>query len=405
MDINNDNDIKRLVEKISEQITLEKLNKIWKGFNITRFALYKENKGYLSSTCEDKSLVKEIEWNPQHYGNTCILYNNEYLGIWNLNTLSHNANFDRLFASIVHELFHGYQSVFCKKDYANELKAATYTFTKEVVKLMLMERQFLYQAVMETDNKLKQNYINSFIVCRSKRISLNREDILYDLTIESHEGTASFVEYKALKMISGNTKDHLVSFMWNKLYKPKDIIKHFRKGLYATGMFICLLLDEIAGDWQQEFQSTNILLYDLLLKYYCPKPSELLNENKDCAELIIKNYKQKQEDNFNMFKEQQGYTVNISGNIELRGYDPMNIVSRNNKILHKHFLMIKAGNQELVLKGVIICEHNTNFAKIKKVSFKMKNEPKQQNDKVLLSELGEIKAFLQKENNIYNIIV
>ena len=405
MELKTSKDIKKLVIKISEQINEEILNELWPGFNITRFALYKDNKGYLSSNTSDKTIVEEVLWSNKHYGNTCIKYKNEYLGIWDLNTISDGSSFEKLYASIVHELFHGYQNIFYAKNYAYELTAVTYDFTKDSIALMLTERECLYHAVMESNTIKKQQYLTDFINIRNYRKKQNPNDVHYDLSIECNEGTATYVEYKALKYISNYSKEQIAKQFWNKLYQPLNLTNHFRRGFYATGFFICLLLDDIAPNWKTEFQNGEVLLFDLLYKHHQVANAEIPKADYILAEQVMAEYKQKQNKEYNKFHNKQGFTICIKGNISLKGYDPMNLVAKDKSILHKHFLMFKAGKSDVVLKTMVICDFSDNIYAPYQIRFKHTEKPIVKDDFIELADIAKVKGNMTKVNDVYEITV
>ena len=112
-----------------------KLNfsKLWKGFKPLKFALYTDSECFF----DGKFIPKTGEF----LANTCIVYNGERIAIW---YLQEEIDAIVLASKIVHEMFHGFQSMHAKFDSEYEIDALyNYKYSDKNLNLKLKENNLL----------------------------------------------------------------------------------------------------------------------------------------------------------------------------------------------------------------------------------------------------------------------
>src|SRR5690606_1728486 len=114
---------------IFESIGNLKLYNFWKNFQAYEFALYNKEKAYFSNG-------KVIDWNNRFIGNTAIKYEDNYIAIWNLDTIE-TIDIDVLSASMVHEMFHAYQYEQQEKRWPKEIDGLFYEYNPENLSIKL----------------------------------------------------------------------------------------------------------------------------------------------------------------------------------------------------------------------------------------------------------------------------
>ncbi|MFD1412349.1 peptide ABC transporter permease [Oceanobacillus jeddahense] len=393
-------------ENISEIIS-HNINYYWKDFQLTAFALYDKEKVYLYNHPKFSTENKPyhlLNWNDQFNGaDTLIIYEEYPTAIVNLD--SYHDDMESVYAIVVHELFHGFQYLLEENRFPNELLGISYPLLNENVELRNKERKCLYDAVTSTSKIEKRIKLNNFISLREKRRMLIGEFMEYENSIETVEGPAFYVESHAYSHISSNKEDIIVKKYGKHLIDGSESTFHLRKSNYSSGLFICLLLDEISPDWKETFFDTDKCLYDLLKdtveleidKNIQVKISEETNS-------IINKIKKSKQDIFREFENREGYHLFITGEIGLAGFDPMNIVAYEKRFLHKRFISISINDKAYQINQPAITYYYGEYNSINKVHVVLNTEPVHKNGLVSIKGIGEIQGQYFKDKNYYYYI-
>src|SRR5699024_864690 len=208
---------------------------------------------------------------------------------------------------------------------------------------------------------------------RTKREKLIGDFIKYEKAIESVEGTAVYVEFKAY--------DQLVKDSNNKILK--DLIKGFtdinqrnlkvRHSTYNQGLLLGLIADKYISNWTSKFMISQLYLSDFVFNELNILDIEVCDYNdtdykqEEIEECIIKWNK----DRDFVFEE---FEMNNKGNIleesfEITAFDTMNVIKIENVIIHKKFLRIKSNGKEQVLKGPIKTIIGENIFDVEKIEW------------------------------------
>lgn len=351
-----------LLRKCKKEIHPLKLSEYWKGFEASPIALYnKEEICVINHNSLPNNFVKLMEdiyigkWNTSFLGNTAIDYSGQYMAIWNMNE---DIEYESLYAGIVHELFHSYQLKCGEERWANELLAVKYPYTKNNIALRLEERKKLLKAVFEKDDK-RLEYIKDFISCREQRKEEIQESLNYELALESIEGTASYVEYKAYLDKTKLPREFILSKYGKSLVEDNDGLLKFRESCYTTGLYMCILLDSLGVDWQEEYMNSKLYLYEFLLsKINVMEKTEVYIDDYSKAERMLKLLEEQKRKALYEFYKKEDKKITLEGNMMLACFDPMNVIPIDGLILHKNFIKLSNEKEEMYLNGPVLAKHN-----------------------------------------------
>ena len=93
-------DLEKLYYEIKRYIEIVDFSKLWRGFEPLKFALYSEKECFFDGAY--------IEKTDAFLANTSILYNGEWIAIWNV---QEEMNPIVLTSKMIHEMFHGFQKI------------------------------------------------------------------------------------------------------------------------------------------------------------------------------------------------------------------------------------------------------------------------------------------------------
>jgi hypothetical protein len=221
--------LEQLYNQVQDQINRVNFDLLWSGFKPTSFALYTENECYYKG--------KYIEKTPQFMANTAILFEGEIIAIWNVTSTPENIY--KFTASIIHEMFHVFQIMQRETRYADE-KAALfkYQYHLENYSLKLQEAQ-LIRAIIEDYNLSLWHTLLSLRKVRYKKFPYEFD---YESRIEQIEGSAHYVELKALEQLDelateSQWKNLVEKINQPSLYFPIRIIS------YSIGALLLKCID------------------------------------------------------------------------------------------------------------------------------------------------------------------
>lgn len=369
------NEIIEILKGFKESITEERLNKYWSGFKVSPIALYTSDEVFLighNNPPEEFEVYGDVyigKWDKKFTGNTIILFNGEYTAIWDMELSPSPFILDRLFSGIVHEIFHTYQFKIGYEKYPNECLFIKYPFIKENIEYRIEERKALLKSIFANSEFEKKKNLSRFIALREKRKEIIGKILEYELGMESLEGSAIYVECKALTEENNIPKEFALSYYGRDLYDYSDMLFNFRKSCYSSGMLMCELLDTLNIDWHDEYIKGELYLYDFL-KSKVQYDNELI-EVKDFmrAEKLIDEYDKSKKQQIDDFFKSSGEKSVIQEDMKIKGFDPMNVVSLDNMVLHKHFLKVHLDGKEVFFKGPVLTKHDKDFFNIEELIF------------------------------------
>lgn len=373
--VGRDTVIKRM-EEIERLLNRIDYDKLWSGFSKTKYAIY-DDKNFCINDAEgiDMDLIETSSFyvgkvDERFIGNTAILLNDNYVAIWNMNTVTEDIENERLASLLVHEMFHCFQFVNGEKRFPNELLGINYPITIENVNLRTLERQYLLNANLEINREKKMDLITSYFNIRNKREKLIGDILEYEKAIESVEGVAAYIEFKALNQLN---KDKEVS---NLKEYTKGFIDVSEKNLkirhssYIQGLLLGLIADDYISSWKNRFMNNKSFLSNFIQEELDIKVEDIDYENENITQIeeCVINWVNKINLIFDDFNKKSKSNILKEG-FELTAFDPMNIVKRDNEIIHTNLLKLKVDDIEQIIKGPVKTTIGNHLFDIKKIEW------------------------------------
>ncbi len=394
------------LERITEEMNNIDLTKYWPEFESVAYAFYDNKVVYLYNhpkfTTPEENL-HILSWNEQFLGNTLILYEDYPTSIINTD---YYEDFESLYAILVHELFHGHQFLKEEKRFPDEMKGITYPLSQENVELRNQEREHLYQAVFAATRDEKRRSLQQFMALREKRKCVIEESLLYENLIETVEGPAWYVELNAYAEKSSLSYDCVLHKYGESLLDKDDSCLNIRKSCYSSGLFLCLLLDEISPGWKEHFLDSDNSLYDFLKQNLTFEIMPVANvvisqETVDILRRVI----EARENEFLHFSERTGYHLYIEGEMSSRMIDPMNLVSSENKLLHTNFMKVMINHQDYLFQIPVITHFQESHRKINKLHVVLDEQPVESKGLIQIKGVGEIVGHFYKKDEVFYLVV
>lgn len=395
------NEIERVIEYI-EQINLEEY---WEGFSSVAYAFYNQEVVYLFNhphfSSESKSYT-QLNWSEDFNSADClILFQEHPTAIINL---ENHQDVESLYSILVHELFHGYQFLLEEKRFPNEVLGFQYPLVKENIEWRNKERLALYHAVIEDEQEEEKQYLREFISYREKRKSIIGEFLDYENLVETVEGPAWLVELQAKHRVSNQPWKELLESYSDFLIDSTSSNLHIRRSCYASGLFICLLLNDIAPDWKSHFLHDEKSLYDIFKEYVKEEPMALEDEqiSSETDEIFLI-AKKKKDDAFAHFQKQDGLKLVVEGQVKTLSFDPMNIIYDKNRILHQSFVKVKLNEQEYLVQQPLLAYFNEDYKNATRLELFLAKEPSIVNDVLHIDGIGEVKGEITVSSDTVSV--
>ena len=396
------------LSRIAKDLTNINLERYWPNFELVAYALYDKTSVFLFNhprynNAPPKS-YEILKWEEQFVGNTIILFDGYPTAIADMELYN---DYEGLFSILVHELFHGNQYIKGEKRFPDEILGITYPLTKENVEIRNRERKNLYNALLETDISKKKQYLNEFIVLREKRAEGIKEHLTYENLIESVEGPAWYVEIKAFSEKSLLANDLILGIYGKNLIDVVESTSNIRRSCYSSGLFMCLLLDELSQDWKGNFFGTNATLFDLIKCLNIAPRKQAIEDVKISpeTEAAVNFAVESRKKEINEFEAQIGTHLFIDGEIIALSFDPMNIVPFEGRLLHKNHLKIKINNQEYLVQQPSLTYCVDGLKSINKLLIILKDKPLETGDSLLITGIGEIMGQYTIQEDTINLFV
>ncbi|MEY9868930.1 hypothetical protein ABIE66_004309 [Peribacillus sp. B2I2] len=396
------------LNRIAEDLVKEKVENYWPGFELVAYALYDRRNVYLfnhpkfSSNQQDRFHI--LRWDVQFTGDTIIIYEEYPTAIVNMESYE---EYEGLYSILIHELFHGHQYIKSEKRFPDEMMGITYPLSKGNVELRNQERTNLYNALLENNIIKKKQYLNTFIALREKRTAKITGYLTYEKLIETVEGPALYVELKAYSEKSPLDYDSVLRMYGQDLMNKYESTSNIRRSSYSSGLFMCLLLEELSPGWMESFFDIEDTLYDLLKQQsgdymvYSIADVKISSETEEVVNFAM----EKRFKAFEEFNEQAGIHLYIEGEITAISFDPMNIIPLEDRLLHKSFIKVRMNNQDFLIQQPVIAHVDNGIQNINKLHLLLENAPIENIDSITINDVGEIKGrYKKQENNLHLLI-
>ncbi len=292
------------------------------------------------------------EW--QLFGATQIEINGVLTAIVDYG-LNHYSCPEEVYAELFHELHHVYQRTFIKQiKYDNPAHLLTYPENSTNDGLKLLEQKLLYKLCFERDSISFQRLVNQFYSLRKEREKIIGGYLDYEKTVENMEGPAFYCEYKFYNQFASVGEELKENYnekhFFGVLSTPFFGRKSLRRRHLAAGMAMCFILNNHFDNWQKEYYSGDVSLYDFFISKFHPQVVELDVDPMyySISEFHTSQEIQEHQNNFNNFSTQAGVKITLRFNTypQFRGFDPMHAESINDSTVLHHTLLKLSGGED-----------------------------------------------------------
>ncbi|MEB4856036.1 MULTISPECIES: hypothetical protein [Priestia] len=396
------------LNQIAKDLTSTNVERYWPNFELVAYALYDQNSVFLFNHPRYNDIPPKsyeiLKRDEQFVGNTLILFDGYPTAIADMELYD---DYEGLFSILVHELFHGNQYVKGEKRFPDEMLGITYPLTKENVEIRNRERKSLYNALIETSISNKKQYLNEFISLREKRTEGIKEHLTYENLIESVEGPAWYVELKAFSEKSSLPNDLVLKKYGKNLIDVVESTSNIRRSCYSSGLFMCLLLDELLPDWKESFFEAKTTLFELIkLLDITPRKQaieevQISPETEAAVNVAVESRKKELDE----FKAQIGTHLFIEGEIIAVSFDPMNIIPLEGRLLHRNYIKVRINNQEYLIQQPSLAYCAVGLKNINKLLIVLQDKPLETGDSLFITGIGEIKGQYEIKKDTIKLVV
>ncbi len=181
-------DLSYAYEQVLSRIERLDFSALFRGFRPFPFALYNGSEAFFRG--------KRIEKPAEFLANTSVLYNGEYIAIWNL--MEEAYDFDVLASKLAHEMFHAFQNANGEKRWADERTALVkYRYEEANFAAKMEEAACMKRCLSGFDREAFER----LLALRKARMERFPFEYDYEARIEQIEGTANYVEMEALSQL------------------------------------------------------------------------------------------------------------------------------------------------------------------------------------------------------------
>ena len=319
--------------QVNEAISSLDLGSIWPGFKPLKFALYDDEKCFFDGHYIEKTDV--------FCANTSIVYEGEQIAIWMVQQeLDHSV----LTSKIVHEMFHGHQSIMGWNCWANELEALYhYQYDAENLSLKLRENELL----LALSDRFDDSALRELLALRKLRSMKYPYEFAYESKVEEIEGTANYVEWQVLKQLDEIRANALIEQMRAVMTKPEYLFP-IRISSYFTG---ALMINALRGEGVYRFEAADRPTILSVIKDI--EPSDGLFPEKEAVlgsvTSAVEAFHQ-ETDSIIRSALEKGLVV-LNGPLELTGVNVYNARCLRGFITSTYFVMYRDGKEDKMLQG------------------------------------------------------
>ena len=231
-----------IYEKVDSILGNLDFNGLMEGFHKYRFVVYDSRE-----ICLDGGL---IPYEDSFRGNTAMLYNGEYIAIWDIG-FSPVEDMEILAYLLVHEMFHCHQFGNGESRFPSDFSLLRYPQDSDNFTKKYNENLYLANACEHCDS----TELARFAALRARRLAAYPEMVRQEFRVETIEGMAEFVGLKALKAINGEKYESRVRDYIDELRAESELLFDIRRISYYTGAVFFLCLDAMGRKIENDFGS------------------------------------------------------------------------------------------------------------------------------------------------------
>lgn len=331
-------DLERYYYQVEAHLDTIDFSSLWKGFERLKFALYNQDTCFFNG--------EYIEKDDHFVANTAIDYKGETIAIWHV---MQEMDSDVLASKIVHEMFHAFQKINKESRFPNEMEALMmYQYTPENLSMKHLEIKVMCQLLEDFDF----THFQHLLTLKKTRYNMFEYEVYYESTIEQIEGSAHFVEWKALSKISHDKAEKLLESMIQKVldstnYIPVRIIS------YSVGALFFYLLEKTDVEEFENFSNEPISI-SLIKQRDCME--DFVVKPDDQFIKLIQNYNN--ETSQIIKKAQEKNEIVLEGDYPLLGLNVYNARVLEKYLVSTYFVMFLENQTQKTLMGDFVIELN-----------------------------------------------
>ena len=237
--------LEELYTQVKEAIAKLDFEQIWEGFKPLKFALYDDEKCYFNG--------KYIEKTADFCANTAIEYQDDVIAIWHV---QNELDLSVLTSKIVHEMFHAFQEKQGWKCFPNEKEAPfKYKYQEENLCIKYHESKLLLKLLDSFDT----DTYKELLACRKYRYNKYPYEFLYESKGEAIEGTATYVEWQALKQLDKKQEKDFIDNLRDFLLDPECFFPIRITGYFTGPLMINAMVN--AGDFFYGSENRPVIMH------------------------------------------------------------------------------------------------------------------------------------------------
>ncbi|MFA5432414.1 MAG: hypothetical protein WC319_06020 [Candidatus Paceibacterota bacterium] len=343
-------DISQLREKyrrIEYLLSTIDFSLLWPNFIKYPFALYDDT----NVVFEDAIFAKTNDF----IGNTSIMFQNRNTAIWNMNE---DIDEEVLTSKIVHEMFHAFQNDNHENRYPKEIEAL-YKYQYDIHNLSNKFNE--NKLIVSLSHHFTTENFTNLLNMKSQRNKINPYEFSYEAKVEQIEGTAQYVELKALESLNIVKAEKLFERLCNNVVNPKNLFP-IRIISYDCGALYIKLLIDNRIPFESGFSNTTI--NEQLVASLKPILTEVIDNPE--IKMIYDSYS---EETKRLIKDALTLgKVVAKGNYKLIGVNVYSARYDNNCIYSEYFVAYEDEVKDNVLYGnYVIKMHKDRITEIYQV--------------------------------------
>jgi len=326
-------DLEALYSWVKETVSSLDLDSIWPGFRPLKFALYNDKECFYDG--------QYVEKTDEFCANTAICYQGEQTAIW---MIQEDLDTAVLASKIVHEMFHGYQTVMGWDCWPKELEALyRYGYNAENLSLKLRENELLLALLEEKSDAA----LRELLAHRKLRSRLFPYEFSYEIQVEEIEGTANYVEWQVLKQLDKSRADALAERMRVLVTDPASLFP-IRISSYDTG---ALMISALAGAGRYRFEAAPRPVILSVLKDVEPSDGDFPGKAGILRRTEAAVSAFEQETDAIIRSAVDADRIVLNGPLELTGVNIYDARCRKGYITSTYFLMYRDGEEDRMIPG------------------------------------------------------
>ena len=330
--------LEKLYDRVFDAISSLDYESIWQGFQPLKFALYDDENCFFDGAYIEKS--------DDFCANTSILYRGEQIAIW---SVADEPDIPVLASKIVHEMFHGYQTLQHWDCFANETEAlCRYRYCEGNLTLRLRENELLLRML----NHFDEAAYHEFLSHRKLRSEKYPYEYSYESKVEEIEGTATYVEWMVLKQLDRQAAAVMEERMRAAMTNSESLFP-IRISAYNTG---ALIVNALIAAGAYSFTATKHPFVDTILKHVRSSDKDL-REKEVCDRKVSDAITSFDRESERIIQTAlKANKVVLSGPLELLCVNIYDARYYKGYITSRYFLLYREGNDEKMIQGNFVIE-------------------------------------------------